>query len=188
MRGISFSLSLYLFLSIMIMDCIYFLDGSRGIKRWRAKQQRVRGDCEEGCRNEPSYFVAVILFLCCLSSKQLSRVPEGVGHWKHCNSLTRFRHTKRKHLLLCTAIQVRKTKYNSHFAYLTEVSWFTFVYNVCLSLCICTALVILDLAEIANTHIIQIIITKVTMQLIVVFRAVLSGCALYSVCGWVCAC
>lgn len=40
---------------------------------------------------------------------------------------------------------------------------------MCVCLCICTALVILDLAEDANMHKIHMIKTKVTQQLILVF-------------------
>lgn len=54
--------------------------------------------------------------------------------------------------------------------------------SVCLS--VCTALVILDPAA-EDVHIIQMIKTKVTIQLIPVFIAALSG---FASCGYVCVC
>lgn len=59
----------------------------------------------------------------------------------------------------------------------------------CVRLSVCTALVILDLAQDANVHIIQMIKNKGHIQLIPVFVAVLSGFALYSArtCMRVCA-
>lgn len=75
-RGISFSLPLYLFLSIMIMDRVYFLDGSREIKRWRAKRQRrLRGGLQE--RGFVPLLLCCFVFVFLRVSKQLSSVPGG---------------------------------------------------------------------------------------------------------------
>lgn len=48
-------------------------------------------------------------------------------------------------------------------------------------LCVCTALVILDSA-VEDVHIIQMIQTKVTIQLIPIFIAALNGFAVCTVC------
>ena len=92
MRGISFSLSLYLFLSIMIMDCIYFLDGSRG-----GGDQKVAGEAADGARGGLLGGLQIWAFIfCCrcfvffcvfcfnvvcfkLVVKQLSIVPDTVS-------------------------------------------------------------------------------------------------------------
>lgn len=58
--------------------------------------------------------------------------------------------------------------------------------GACVRLSVCAALVILDLAQDANVHIIQMIKNKGHIQLIPVFVAVLSGFALYSVCMCTC--
>lgn len=86
MRGISFSLSLYLFLSIMIMDCIYVLCGS--VCMWKGDQGVINW-CkrEEIARHKLWYFGGSVLLLLQFFrwvSKQLSSLPEGVKHWWLC--------------------------------------------------------------------------------------------------------
>lgn len=107
MRGISFSVSLYLFFSIMIMDCIYFLDGSQRIKRWRAKRQTEWGDCKWGLQKCAFVFcccgfVFAQFFLCI--SKQINSMPGSVRHSKHCSS--GLKRTKWKQLLLHTVTHI----------------------------------------------------------------------------------
>lgn len=76
---------------------------------------------------------------------------------------------------------IHLTQCNSQFAYFTEVC-----VHACVRLSVCTALVVLDLAQDANVHIIQMIKNKGHIQLIPVFVAVLSGFALYSTRTCVC--